>query len=110
VGSLPLLLPFLAFGDLLQIKVLPIVQEKKSIYLAMAARALLLASLVLSCFLLPACYGTVLFSSLQRTLEVTASPTSGQGNTIRMASFSFLSVLDFQLLSSTFRFKVVFPP
>lgn len=43
----------------------------------MAARALLLASLVLSCFLLP-CYGIVLFSSLQRTLVVTASPTSGQ--------------------------------
>ncbi|CAK7357314.1 unnamed protein product [Dovyalis caffra] len=43
----------------------------------MAGRGLLLASLVLSCFLLP-CYGTGLFSSLQRTLEVTASPTSGQ--------------------------------
>ncbi|KAF9667932.1 hypothetical protein SADUNF_Sadunf15G0074500 [Salix dunnii] len=43
----------------------------------MTARALLLASLVLSCFLLP-CYGTVLFSSLQRTLVVTASPTSQQ--------------------------------
>ncbi|KAG6747118.1 hypothetical protein POTOM_049498 [Populus tomentosa] len=43
----------------------------------MAARALLLASLVLSCFLLP-CHGTVIFSSLQRTLAVTASPTSGQ--------------------------------
>ncbi|KAG5230232.1 high-affinity nitrate transporter [Salix suchowensis] len=41
------------------------------------ARALLVASLVLSCFLFP-CYGTVLFSSLQRTLEVTASPTSQQ--------------------------------
>ncbi|KAB5525048.1 hypothetical protein DKX38_022797 [Salix brachista] len=41
------------------------------------ARALLVASLVLSCFLLP-CYGTVLFSSLQRTLVVTASPTSQQ--------------------------------
>ncbi|KAJ6743915.1 HIGH-AFFINITY NITRATE TRANSPORTER 3.2 [Salix purpurea] len=41
------------------------------------ARALLVASLVLSCFLLP-CYGTVLFSSLQGTLVVTASPTSQQ--------------------------------
>ncbi|CAK7357313.1 unnamed protein product [Dovyalis caffra] len=43
----------------------------------MAARGLLLASLVLSCFLLP-CYGTVLFSSLQKTLVVKATPTSGQ--------------------------------
>ncbi|KAL9335286.1 hypothetical protein Peur_072467 [Populus x canadensis] len=43
----------------------------------MEARRLLLASLVLSCSLLP-CYGAVLFSSLQKTLAVTASPTSGQ--------------------------------
>ncbi|KAJ6418178.1 hypothetical protein OIU84_001548 [Salix udensis] len=43
----------------------------------MAARDLLLASLVLSCSLLP-CYGDVLFSSLQRTFVVTASPAPGQ--------------------------------
>lgn len=43
----------------------------------MAARGTVLASLVLAC-LAQACYGNVLFSSLQRTLIVSASPQPGQ--------------------------------
>jgi len=74
--------------------------QEKSIFssIPMAARRLLLASLVLSCSLLP-CYGAVLFSSLQKTLAVTASPTSGQGNATRRTVF-FFALSDLQLLSS----------
>ncbi|KAE8124332.1 hypothetical protein FH972_019230 [Carpinus fangiana] len=44
----------------------------------MAERGFLLASLLLFCCLAGTCYGIVLFSSLPRTLVVTASPNQGQ--------------------------------
>ncbi|XP_027332752.1 high-affinity nitrate transporter 3.1-like [Abrus precatorius] len=43
----------------------------------MATHGLLVASLVL-CSIAGTCYGSVLFSSLKRTLDVTASPKQGQ--------------------------------
>ncbi|PNX63474.1 hypothetical protein L195_g053523, partial [Trifolium pratense] len=43
----------------------------------MAAHRLVVASLLLCC-LAQICYGKVLFSSLKRTLDVTASPKQGQ--------------------------------
>ncbi|KAK7265623.1 hypothetical protein RJT34_33245 [Clitoria ternatea] len=43
----------------------------------MAAQGLLVASLLVLC-LAGSCYGNVLFSSLKRTLDVTASPKQGQ--------------------------------
>ncbi|KAI4343696.1 hypothetical protein L6164_011014 [Bauhinia variegata] len=43
----------------------------------MAARGLVAASLLLCC-LIESCYGSVLFSSLKRALDVTASPKQGQ--------------------------------
>ena len=59
-----------------------------SVYLrfkAMATRAFLLTSLLLSC-LLQICSGAY-FSSLQRTLIVTASPKAGEGTTITSLLF-----------------------
>ncbi|KAI9087528.1 hypothetical protein K1719_030398 [Acacia pycnantha] len=44
----------------------------------MAARGLVVASLLLLCFLAGSCYGKRLFSSLKQTLDVTGSPTQGQ--------------------------------
>ncbi|KAK7330550.1 hypothetical protein VNO77_24745 [Canavalia gladiata] len=44
----------------------------------MVARVLVVASLLVCC-LVETCYGSVLFSSLKRTLDVTASPKQGQG-------------------------------
>ncbi|KAI4336232.1 hypothetical protein L6164_014782 [Bauhinia variegata] len=43
----------------------------------MAARGLVVASLLV-CFLIESCYGSGLFSSLKRALDVTASPKQGQ--------------------------------
>jgi len=50
-----------------------------SLEVTMAAHRLVVASLLLCC-LAEICYGKDLFSSLKRTLEVTASPKQGQGN------------------------------
>jgi len=44
----------------------------------MAAYKLVIASLLLCC-LAERCYGKDLFSSLKRTLDVSASPKQGQG-------------------------------
>jgi len=44
----------------------------------MAAHGLVVASLLIFC-LAGSCYGKVHFSSLKRTLDVTASPKQGQG-------------------------------
>lgn len=69
--------------------------ERAQREVSMAARTgVLLASALLLCCLAGTCYGIVLFSSLPKTLVVTASPKQGQGTTspLRLAwnEFCFL--------------------
>lgn len=54
----------------------------------MAAHKLIVASLLLCC-LAETCYGKVLFTSLKRTLDVTASPKLGQGKTLENFYYIF---------------------
>lgn len=46
----------------------------------MEARGILVSISLLVCFLIGPSYGSVVFSSLKKTLDVTASAKEGQGN------------------------------